>query len=129
MSKASKKVRVQAQAPAQAPAPTVETTTTAPAAPETPAAETPAPETAKVVKIRYAKRDWAPTDVITLLQPANPKTGASKARYALYKDGMLVSEYAAAVVGLGGKNTKTLANADLRWDVARGFITIAPKAS
>jgi hypothetical protein len=128
MSKASKKV-ARTQAPAHVETPAVVVETTAPAAPETPAAETPAPETAKVVKIRYAKRDWAPTDVITLVTTANPKSGASKARYALYKDGMLVSEYAAAVVGLGGKNTKTLANADLRWDVARGFITIAAKQS
>jgi hypothetical protein len=122
MSKATKKsVRVQAQAPAHVETPAVET----PAA-STPAVETPAVE--KVVKIRYAPRTWQPNSIITVVA-SNPKTGASRARYALYTTGMSVAQYAQAVVGLGGKNTKTLANADLRWDVARGFITIETPAS
>jgi hypothetical protein len=81
---------------------------------------------AKVAKIRYAKREWAAGDVITVLA-ANTKKGKSFHRYALYTTGMTVAEYAQALkdAGLGGK---TLANADLRWDVARKFISIAPKA-
>src|SRR5215471_8007031 len=131
MSKQSKRARVapatQARASA-APAPQVETKVEAqaPAAPETPAPE------AKVetpAKVRYAKRDWAAGDVITLLVVKNPKSKKSAARYALYKSGMTVAEYGQAVVD-GGHGNKTLANADLRWDVAREFISIAPaKAS
>jgi hypothetical protein len=109
----------------------------APAALETPVVETPVVETpvvetataetpAKPAKIRYAKRDWAATDVITVNTP-NPKKGKSYHRYALYANGMTVAEYAKALAdaGLGGK---TLANADLRWDMARNFISISPKA-
>ncbi len=90
---------------------------------EAPVQETPVE--AKPVKVRYAKRDWAATDIITLNTP-NPKSGKSKERYELYVTGMSVSEYAQAVVMHGG--SKTLANADLRWDVARNFISISPKA-
>jgi hypothetical protein len=100
---------------------------------ENPVVETSTQETSneevpatKPVKVRYAKRDWASTDIITLVQPNNPKSGKSKNRYDLYTNGMSVADYATAVVNHGG--SKTLANADLRWDVARGFITIAPAA-
>ena len=108
----------------QVEAPVVEVT------PEVTAVEvtTAEPEKApKPVKIKYAKRDWAAGDIITLVQSANPKKGKSLHRYAEYRDGMTVAEYAEALKakGLGGK---TLANADLRWDVARNFISIAPKS-
>ena len=97
---------------------------------ETPTVETPTVETpveAKAAKVRYAKRDWAPSSIITLVAP-NGKSGKSKARYDLYRSGMTVAEYADAVKA-GGHGGKTLANADLRWDVARGFITIAAPES
>lgn len=81
-----------------------------------------APVEAKAAKVRYAKRDWAATDIITLLVEKNPKSKKSAGRYALYRTGMSVAEYAEAV------GNKTLANADLRWDVARNFISIAPAA-
>jgi hypothetical protein len=113
----------------QVEAPVVEVTPEA-QAPEAQTTESPVQETQsapKPVKIKYAKRDWAAGDIITLVQSANPKKGKSLYRYAEYRDGMTVAEYAEALKakGLGGK---TLANADLRWDVARNFISIAPKS-
>jgi len=104
----------------------VEAAIETPVVQETPVAvETPVE--AKAAKVRYAKRDWAPSSIITLVAP-NGKSGKSKARYDLYRSGMTVAEYADAVKA-GGHGGKTLANADLRWDVARGFITIAAPAS
>ena len=108
----------------------------APATQETPTTETQATEP-KAKSIRYATRTWTGTDVISLLKrdakgPADKS--ASSHRYTLYQDGMTVDEYVKAVVehpGFGKKQTKgskTLANNDLRWDTARNFISIAPKA-
>lgn len=74
----------------------------------------PAPAQARV---RYATRTWGPNSVITV-NVANPKIGKSAARFALYTNGMLVHQYTSAV------GNKTLANADLRWDSARGYVTI-----
>ena len=104
--------------------PVVENATTEVATTEAPV-EQPVVENAtteaKPVKVRYAKRVWGQNDVITLNTP-NPKSGKSKERYDRYVTGMTVAEYATAIVNMGG--SKTLANADLRWDVARNHITI-----
>jgi len=118
MSKSSKK-RAQAQAPAQAPAPA--TTVEAPA--------TPAPATTPTVKsAKYAKVDWAGTSVITLNpSPKYIKRGESLKRFNCYKNGITVDEYVAAVVAIN--QTKALAKADLRWDVAHGLISIAAPAT
>ena len=77
--------------------------------------------------VRYAPRTWQGSSVITLVVTANPKKGASHARYALYATGLTVAQYQKAVVA-GGYGNTTKATADLRWDVQRGYITIAPQA-
>lgn len=53
--------------------------------------------------------------VITLHVVDNPKRGASRERYALYKDGMTVAEY----VNAGGYM------ADISHDVKKEFISVA----
>jgi len=78
---------------------------------------------------------WGGNWVITLNVAENPKikfghNGAplkSYVRFNLYRDGMTVAEYKTLVLGsaAGGKG---YAAADLIWDTARGFITIAPPA-
>jgi hypothetical protein len=52
---------------------------------------------------------------ITLLARENPKRGASRERFALYRDGMSVGEALAAGITRG----------DLKWDTDRDFISIA----
>jgi hypothetical protein len=54
--------------------------------------------------------------------PKKPGT-ASYDRFALYYGAATVENYIAAVVAGGATSAK--ARADLRWDVARGFVTIA----
>jgi hypothetical protein len=112
MTKAAKKHVVRAATPAKVEAPVVEQTIV-----EAPVVEAPAKVDAdKVAKIRYQKRTWTGSDIITVLRE-NPKTGESKKRYALYRTGMTVDEYVKAVVD-AGLGTKTLANNDLRWDTS-----------
>ena len=53
--------------------------------------------------------------------PKKPGT-ASYDRFALYYGAETVENYIAAVVAGGG--TRAKARADLRWDSARGFVTI-----
>ena len=53
--------------------------------------------------------------------PKKPGT-ASYERFALYYGVATVADYIAAVVAAGG--TRAKARADLRWDSARGFVTI-----
>lgn len=62
---------------------------------------------------------------ITVLVAANPKKpgSASAARFALYKPGITVAAYKAAVKAAG--QPYSLAAADLRWDVRHKFIAIA----
>lgn len=57
------------------------------------------------------------THVIRMMVAENPKRpgSASHSRFALYRDGMTVSEFTAA----GGKRV------DVRWDVDHGFIALA----
>ena len=63
-----------------------------------------------------------PGAAVITVNVANPKSGASRARYALYGapgNSLTVAAYIAA----GGRR------ADIAWDVARGFITVsAPSA-
>jgi hypothetical protein len=56
---------------------------------------------------------------ITMLVQENPKRGASAERFALYKDGMTVAQALEAGVQ----------RADLRWDLAHGWISIAAGAA
>lgn len=83
-----------------------------------------------------ANTNWGNNWVITVNVTENPKakfkhTGAispSYQRFALYRTGLTVAEYKALVLTspAGGKG---YAAADLIWDTARGFITIAPPNS
>jgi hypothetical protein len=68
---------------------------------------------------------FAPEQVIHVKVESNPKqpTGKSYARFALYEDGLTVAQYVQRIVDTGNK--ETLAHADLRWDVARGFIEVS----
>ena len=61
---------------------------------------------------------------IAVLTDGNPKKPgtASYDRFALYYGAETVENYIAAVVAGGG--TRAKARADLRWDSARGFVTI-----
>lgn len=67
----------------------------------------------------------AATRTITLVATSNPKKpgSASAARFALYKQGMSVAAYQAAVKAAG--QPMRLAAADLLWDVRHGFIKLA----
>lgn len=62
---------------------------------------------------------------ITVLTEVNPKGKGSKShkRFELYRTGMTVSEYFAAVQGLG--DTRKKASRDMRWDMDHGYISVA----
>jgi len=61
---------------------------------------------------------------IVVQTDGNPKKAgtASYDRFALYYAAETVADYIAAVVA--GGSTSAKARADLRWDVARGFVTV-----
>ncbi len=63
-------------------------------------------------------------DVIRLLEPTNPKTGKSRARYACYTDKMTVADYTQTVRMRRGEFESRKCNADLKWDTERKFISI-----
>ena len=105
--------------------------TVATIAPVVAVAATPAP--VKVAKYAPAQAVVNPNAVITVVRVGNPKRAGTKAhaRYGQFHGaagttqtvGAFVQAYVAA--GLGG----LLARADLRWEMAHGFITIeAPVA-
>lgn len=60
----------------------------------------------------------ADTARVTVLATTNPKRGASALRFALYRSGMTVADYVAAV----GNRRKALQ--DISWDVAKGYIRV-----
>lgn len=72
---------------------------------------------------RGPKPTYADDDVITIKSGKNPKRPgtAACARFALYIDGMTVTEYLAACVALQGGKTGDY-RSDLTWDDTRGFI-------
>jgi hypothetical protein len=53
---------------------------------------------------------------------ANPKRGASKARFDCYKSGQSVEDYVARVVKAG--SPARVARADVKWDSQRRFISV-----
>jgi prevent-host-death family protein len=67
--------------------------------------------------------------LIRVLSPRNPKKLGyrSRERFNLYRDGMTVADYIAAVVDFGGKEQVALD--DLAWDQNHLFIKIEPPAS
>ncbi len=56
----------------------------------------------------------------------NPKRGQSRERFALYRNGMTVDEYVAAVVRQGG--IERVALEDVCWDLNREFIVLREPA-
>jgi hypothetical protein len=59
---------------------------------------------------------------ITVLREQNPCRGKAKARFAKYRTGMTVEEYAEAVIAAGLGDDKR-ARRDVRWDCKRRFIS------
>lgn len=55
---------------------------------------------------------------ITVIAPRNPKRGAAAERFAKYRTGMTVDEYAAAL------GDRTAANRELKWDTAHGYVKV-----
>lgn len=70
----------------------------------------------------YVHRDS--NRIIRLLVSANPKSGASRERFALYRDGMTVYEYRVACRNLQGGDAWSKADADIDHDVKKNFIRI-----
>jgi hypothetical protein len=89
--------------------------------------------TVAVTKPAAAKpAKFAETDVVTLVAEKNPKRAASAKRFALYGakpgDTITVAAYLDGCAKLHADEPRYRWRADLAWDVARGFITVAPKA-
>jgi hypothetical protein len=66
-----------------------------------------------------------PLDTITV-NVANPKRGQSHAVFAMYVNGQTVDAFKASVVEAGLRPNKAAAHGDVRWDLARGFISLTP---
>jgi len=62
--------------------------------------------------------------IITVMVEKNPKTLGSKshARFGMYKTGMTVGDYVAAVIRSG--RARRLAIRDITWDREHGYITV-----
>jgi hypothetical protein len=128
-------------APASVPAvaPEAEVHTVVPAA-ETPAVEAPKeePKVSRRAKQKWATKEqiasWQLEDRIVLLVKENPKRTLPRDRFALYfaEGGLTVGQYYEQVEAMGKAGvkgaTKTVAKADLSWDVGHGFIEIQPTA-
>src|SRR5215475_3987017 len=63
-----------------------------------------------------------PSGKIKLLVKENPKRSKAAKRFALYKSGMSTADYVKAAVKIGA--SESLANADIRWDIAHEFISV-----
>jgi hypothetical protein len=80
---------------------------------------------AKPVKLRYAPTTWDENHIITILKVDAKRAGTKAARrYGYLKTGQSVKEYLDIVVMHG--DPRTHGNGDLRWNIARGFISIDP---
>ena len=73
------------------------------------------------------------SDIITLIATSNPKlpqvagrTCKAAQRFMLYKSGMSVAQYKAAVMADTVNGGKGYAAADLAWDTKHGFIKVTP---
>ncbi len=84
------------------------------------------------------KRRWGPLragdmngvdtrSTIRLLIDSNPKRGKPRQRFNLYRSGMTVADFVAAVQGIGQPEQKALD--DLCWDLNEGFIALDSPAS
>lgn len=75
---------------------------------------------------RITKAKEAASGKITLTDKGKadkPKRNKAMDRFKLYRDGMSVAEYIEESHKAG--NSKALAQADVRWDVAKGLITVS----
>jgi hypothetical protein len=75
---------------------------------------------------RITKAKEAATGTIRLTDKGKadkPKRAKAMDRFKLYRDGMTVAEYIEESHKAG--NSKALAQADVRWDVAKGLITVS----
>jgi hypothetical protein len=106
---------------------------------EAPKVETPVavqPKGARRAKQKWATKEqiasWKAEDRIVLLVKENPKRTLPRDRFALYfaEGGLTVGQYLEQVEAMGKAGvkgaTKTVAKADLSWDVGHGFIEIQP---
>jgi len=66
---------------------------------------------------------FAEDQTIKVLVKDNPKKAGAAIRFALYRNGMKVSEYVKAAMKAGA--SESYANADLRWDSSHGWIAIS----
>ena len=62
------------------------------------------------------------TSIIVKLVSENPKRGVARERFALYRNGMTVEDYVAAIVGQGGEERVALE--DVCWDLNHEFIVL-----
>lgn len=69
------------------------------------------------------RRSYSDDQVITLLETDKKKRGKSAERLALYRTGMTVGQYLDAAAALQG-SPRGRWLADIRWDVAHGFIEV-----
>lgn len=67
---------------------------------------------------RAARSDERDPMVVEVLVSTNPKGGASKARFALYRTGQTVAEYKARVAAILGDFEGRKAGPDISWDTA-----------
>jgi hypothetical protein len=75
-----------------------------------------------VYALGYVHRDS--NRIIRLLIDHNPKSGASRDRFAFYRDGMTVYEYRVACRDLQGGDAWGKSESDIDHDVKKGFIRI-----
>lgn len=134
-SKAQRQTRVAESLAAKGALPGVPAKETSPATngksetPATPATTETAPKAKKKVSatvVAWKKQELpALTAKIHLVKTveSKPKRGKSMDRYAHYKEGMTVGEYIEHMGQVAGGG-KALAANDVRWDIAKGLITV-----
>jgi hypothetical protein len=72
-----------------------------------------------------ALKNFPPEAKISIIAKGNPKRMDAERRFSFYKEGMTVAQYLTVTKEHGIRNA--LANADIRWDHAAGFIMVTTK--
>jgi hypothetical protein len=89
----------------------------------------PKPKKAKKISptfLKFKKLPNQPLEAkIHIIATGNPKRRDAARRYTFYKEGMTVADY--LKVTKENNITNALANADIRWDYAAGFIMVLEK--
>jgi hypothetical protein len=78
----------------------------------------------KTVAAWRAQKAFEPTLKIYLLRKDNPKRAKAAVRFSLYKDAMTVQQYIDIMKDQTPSRTAKATMADIRWDVAAGFIEV-----